>query len=430
MKKRRILYSFSILFLVVAASSAFLASRPMEHGVRLPVHAADGRIGYIDDRGWMVIPPVWRSATRFGPDDTAVVSVVDQPGGIKALYQRWIQQRVSFPRTSYYRINRSGHQTPIPHPLPAAWDPGTEAAPPGGIKLTHRGSGRLWTLADGTPAFPGSWQDAKDFQGDDPAAVLEDRRWGFINRKGETINLYRWDHTLGFSGNGRAPVAIGRKWGLIDREGRLVVPLRFKTLSGFDAAGLCAAEIASGWGFIDAGGKIAVPFRYRKAEPFDRFGMAKVQLGGNHSDSLCGWINREGKSLIEVRYEVTGPLWAENFKDHELLPVVESGKAGLIDRTGKTVIDAARGELGITTDPVALDRYWITTLPHRSVLSAHGDPRLPFEPSCHDSSGNPVWNGSTITRRQLQVVTASVCGIICAFLFVIGRRQPQSPVPG
>jgi len=134
----------------------------------------------------------------------------------------------------------------------------------GEMALVEKGAEFRWILGDGSPAFAGSWQQAKDFQGVDPAAVLENRRWGFINRKGENIIPCRWDDTLGFDGNGRACVAIGRNWGAIDREGRLVVPLRFKSLTGFDDAGLSAAELPSGWGFIDRDGKIAIPFRYHK----------------------------------------------------------------------------------------------------------------------------------------------------------------------
>jgi hypothetical protein len=422
MNTRRIFQVASCLFLIVTVSCVFLASRTPTAGVRIPVHCANSKIGYIDDNGRMVIAPVWDAATSFGSDDRALVSITKKPGMIESLFLRWILRSISFPRTIHYRIDRKGNLTTVDPPLIDSLLIETETTRSEQMVLVENGGEFRWILGDGSPAFPGSWQQAKNFQKDDPAGMLENRRWGFINRKGENIIPCRWDDTLGFDGNGRACVAIGRKWGAIDREGRLVIPLRFKSLNGFDEAGLSTAELASGWGFIDRDGKIAIPFRYRKTEPFDRFGMAKIQLSVDRVNHLSGWIGRNGKSIVDPRYEVESPVWAPNFTDHELLPVIESGKAGLIDRKGRTVVACAHGELKPVVDPIAPGAFWITTLPYRFFHSPNGKIRPPFQPSCHDSAGTLIWSGKTLTTSTIYATGAAISGLISVFIFVAGKR--------
>ena len=51
MKSRHLLGIASGLLLVAALSCVFLALRPPNDGVRIPVHAANGKMGYIDSSG-------------------------------------------------------------------------------------------------------------------------------------------------------------------------------------------------------------------------------------------------------------------------------------------------------------------------------------------------------------------------------------------
>jgi WG containing repeat len=418
----RIFQIASFLFLFSAVSCVFLALRLPHSGVRIPVHCANGKIGYIDRSGRMVISPVWDSATPFGLDDRALVSITKKPGRIESLFLRWSLKSFGFPRTLHYKIDRQGNRTAIDPPLANPWHNETEPIRSGEMTLIEKGGEFRWILQDSSSAFVGSWQQAKDFRKDNPAAVLENRRWGFINRRGEKIIPCSWDDTLGFDGNGSACVLIDRKWGVIDPDGHLVVPLRFKSLTGFDDAGFSAAELASGWGFIDRKGKVLIPFRYNAADSFDRFGMARIQLNVDRVNSLSGWIDRSGKSVIEPRYEAESPVWAPNFANHPLLPVISSGKAGLIDRKGVSVVAHAHGELTPAVDPVAPNTFWITTLPYRSVHSPNGQTRPPFQPACYDSSGTIIWNGHTLTKAEIQAIFAAVSGLMSALLFVAAKR--------
>ena len=422
MKARRILRNTSILFLIVAVFCVFLASRSPDSGVRIPVYCANGKIGFIDVGGRMVIAPVWDTATPFASDAHALVSRTREPGIVESLFLRWSPRSSHFPRTLHYRIDWQGNLTAVDPPLVDSLLIKTRSIGSGEMSLVEKGGEFRWILGDGSPAFAGSWQRAKDFRMKDPASVLENRRWGYINRKGEKIIPCRWDDTLGFDGNGRACVTIGGKWGAIDEEGRLVVPLRFKSLTGFDDAGFSPAELPSGWGFIDRAGEIAIPFRYHKAEPFDRFGMAKIQLNVDRVNPLSGWIARDGKSIIDPRYEVENPVWAPNFANHQLLPVIESGNMGLIDRKGRTVVARAHGELKPIGDPIAPDSFWITTIPYRSLHSPNDKTRPAFQPTCHNSAGTLIWSGDTLTKAKIYAIVSAVSGLITALLFMAGKK--------
>jgi len=150
--------------------------------------------------------------------------------------------------------------------------------------------------------------------------------------------------------------------------------------------------------------------------------MAKIQLSVDRVNHLSGWIGRNGKSIVDPRYEVENPVWAPNFTDHELLPMIESGKAGLIDRKGRTVVACAHREFKPVVDPIAPGAFWITTLPYRSFHSPSGKIRPPFEPACHDSAGTLIWSGRTVTTAMFYAIVAGISVLIFALMFVAGKR--------
>jgi hypothetical protein len=216
-------------------------------------------------------------------------------------------------------------------------------------------------------------------------------------------------------------VAINRKWGVIDTTGRLVVPLYFQSLAGFDEKGMCAAQLASGWGFIDRQGKILIPFRYKKAGTFDRFNMAKVEIADSQGKARCGWIDRKGETAVQAIYDRELPLWASNFQDHDLLPVMNSKGAHLIDRTGRVVIADPCGDLQRVEDSIAPGKFWIRTAPYRSSVPP-GVWRPPFEPACYDKKGELIWNDSILSSIRVAPICAIIFGLISVSLFVMGRR--------
>ncbi|MGB2698327.1 MAG: WG repeat-containing protein, partial [Candidatus Zixiibacteriota bacterium] len=62
--------------------------------------------------------------------------------------------------------------------------------------------------------------------------IMQNGKWGYINKQGEIIIKPQFDHTDDFS-EGLAAVSINYKWGYIDKTGKIVIPLQFGGASSF-----------------------------------------------------------------------------------------------------------------------------------------------------------------------------------------------------
>jgi WG containing repeat len=389
----------SLLTALAATTAALLPLRP---GVRIPVYGSNGMMGYIDDTGRIIHAPQWKYASPFHDDGMAYVSNEQE----------------------YWRIDRKGRKTPYAPIQASRIHPDLLPGPPDshGMCLIPAPGASRWVMADGSEAFPGKWDEAKPFHNDDPAAVKKDGRWGFINRKGEQVIPHDWDETTGFDGQGRACVAMDRKWGVIDPSGKLTVPLYFNHLAGFDTKGMCAASTASGSGYIDAGGKIVIPFRHAQADSFDDFDMARVTMRTAPEEFRTGWIDRRGELVIPCIYSEIPHGWASHFAGHELLPVIGPRGGSLIDRKGKEIALSNGRSLHRVTDPIAPGKYWIIRGPGSD---SHNSPpsTAPFQPACYQPDGTLLWSGSTMTRRPIMAVVATLSGLIALSALAIGIPQ-------
>lgn len=421
MKLRKIITVGLPLSLAAVAICGVAAFMPEKAGIRIPVHAADGKMGYIDDAGRMVVAAKWDRASPFGNSGEGYVASDGVISGFDFRMDGWIPKIQRYrTRGEFFIVDRAGNIRALDnvisiHPMPDLPEPDSY-----GMILTHDSTGFRWILANGAEAFPGSWENAIDFNEDDPAAVSKEGKWGFINRKGEIIAPFEWKDTGGFDGSGRACVSASNKWGAIDPTGKLVIPLYFSYLAGFDDEGMCRAIMESGSGFIDRNGKIVIPFRHALTDSFDRFGMARVLMRNDSNELHTGWMDRFGRLVIPCVYGEKVPTWAKNFSDHELLPVSDSRGTGLIDRKGKSIIPTGHGALTHIEDPMAPGKFWITRVPDQ--YSGRKEPM--FVPACYDQNGKLIWAGNTWTRKRVATICLMTFSAIAATLFIVRRRLP------
>ncbi len=395
------------LCLTVTAVCAVIALLPVTPGIRIPVHCANGKMGYIDNTGRMVLAAKWERATPFTQEGAGYVTNINGC---------WKMDRAG--RKSRYLVIQSVQRDPRSLPT----KPDSQ-----GMSMMREPRAFRWVMADGHEAFPGRWDEAINFKDDDPAAVQNGDKWGFINRKGEPVTSFEWDQTTGFDGSGRACVAVNHKWGVINRKGELVVPLYFDYLAGFDGQGLCAARLESGCGYINRDGRIAIPLRYVQADPFDRFDMARVRMRDDNDNFHFGWIDRTGKQLIPCIYRETTPEWAWCFTDHELLTVSDEKGYGLINRQGRVIIPTGGGPLAHVEDPLAPGRYWITRTPDPHAKYSSTRP-APFQPACYTQDGSLIWTGQSVTTSQAGVAGTCVSGTLAAILLGIRlKRRTRRP---
>ena len=181
-------------------------------------------------------------------------------------------------------------------------------------------------------------------------------KWGLIDKTGKIILPIQYNAPLSF-GDGLAPINIGGKqnsmgsitggkWGFIDKTGKTVIEPKFdkvysffrgfalaniggcvisKTLPGWDKP----VEIFEGgkWGFIDTKGKFVISPRFEKANNFTE-GLAIAKVNGK-----WGYIDKTGKFVIEPQYDLCQP-----FTEGLAYVANKEQERGFVDKTGKFVI--------------------------------------------------------------------------------------------
>ena len=135
----------------------------------------------------------------------------------------------------------------------------------------------------------------------------ENRKWGFIDIKGNSIIPFMYLYTQSFS-EGKAAVTpefINKKpnkkkyplSGFINRENEMIIPPKFQIAEGNFSEGLCVFW-DNGNGYIDDKGEIVIPAQYLVGEQFSE-GLAGVQLKKNEK---WGFIDKNGTQVIKPKF--------------------------------------------------------------------------------------------------------------------------------
>lgn len=212
--------------------------------------------------------------------------------------------------------------------------------------------------------------------------ILQDGKWGYIDRTGRVVVAPHFDVADPFSEglgpvrqgklqgyvdatgklalvpayepagpavhrpfvNGRAVVRVGDRYGAIDRSGRLVIPARYTELGDF-SDGLALACDGDAYGWIDPagqgvlgpammGGKAA---RGGVATGFDEMGMGRNRA----------FLYRVGAGRLAEEYEDTGDF------GEGLVPVRIDDRWGYVDAEGRPVIPLGFAWAGTFSEGVA-----------------------------------------------------------------------------
>lgn len=166
------------------------------------------------------------------------------------------------------------------------------------------------------------------------AAVRQNGKWGFVNRRGEFDIKPEFDGVAGFS-EGLAAVRVGPdNWGYIDRDGRMVIPPQFLLAGSFfhGVAAVCDAESRDF--FIGRDGR---PISDRWFRGLDR----------PHEGLAAAW-DREGHRYVRPDGSLAMPMvwrYCGRFRDAVAVVRTMEGTWHLIDPRGNKVCDLPEGEL-------------------------------------------------------------------------------------
>jgi len=175
---------------------------------------------------------------------------------------------------------------------------------------------------------------------------------GFIDRKGKIMVPAEYDKSDSFSDGlagvnigakpdntpPRPTLKVGGKWGFIDKTGALAIPIQFEYVDRF-SDGLALVRIGDKFVYIDKTGKTKITLEYEQddpmrwigsAAPFSE-GLARINIMG-HKDQFNGFIDQSGSFVIQPQFE-----WAGNFAEG-LAPVGVNKRWGYMDKRGRIVI--------------------------------------------------------------------------------------------
>lgn len=147
---------------------------------------------------------------------------------------------------------------------------------------------------------------------------------GFIDRMGGFAIQPRFESARDFQED-LAAVRIDGLWGFVSADAKVIIAPRFEQAQSF-REGLAAVRIDGKWGFIDKSGTIAIPPRFDAVEPFSE-SLALV-----YSGTRPLYIDREG------RRKITGSFREATSFVHGLAAVLLSGeRVAYINKAGSEV---------------------------------------------------------------------------------------------
>jgi len=217
------------------------------------------------------------------------------------------------------------------------------------------------------------------------SAFSKERNWSYINEKGQTIFTIKANSVGQFS-NGLArihkSILVNNQWksgyGFVNQAGEIVIPCDYKKAHDFvadvtwvkrsgdsyftlidkkgnviptknyDRVGfffdyqkdICAVYQNGKMGFINTKGEEVIPCKYTGASSFND-GLAMMDFYSENASPKYGFINKEGKFIIERQFRQNG---IATFKNGFCRAKVE-GKTVLINQAGKVVFKTTKGNI-------------------------------------------------------------------------------------
>lgn len=169
------------------------------------------------------------------------------------------------------------------------------------------------------------YQMISPFQ-DGMAMVQTEQDWGFIDERGAFIAMPGTVESGQLFKEGLAGIQINGQWGFLNRKGQIAVPAAFDSVHEFEN-GLAAVVINNKWGYVNKEGNLTITPDL-DAKPSFYNGYAAASQNGR-----WGYLSEVGSWAVEPWFEAALGFFSG------LAAVKENGKWGFIDSTGSLVIE-------------------------------------------------------------------------------------------
>lgn len=245
-------------------------------------------------------------------------------------------------------------------------------------------------------ALPPS-EDLSNFISEGLAVAKSNGKYGYLNAQGQFVIAPQFEDARHFS-ESMAAVAKNNKYGYIDKNGNMGINAIFEDADYF-AERLAAVRLNGQYGYINTTGAFVIVPQFEDAKPFNE-GMAKVRFEGRY-----GFINNRGEFVVAPEYR-----WASDFSEG-LAAVEWNGKFGFISSLGWTVIEPQYEDAGSFKKVRIInstDKPVITfELPLQTMVSA-AEPELKVKALITSSS--PLVDYLLVNNNQLIDLQASMKG--------------------
>jgi|GEM_PF-4994927 len=240
------------------------AETSAHHFLYLPTQGGSTLLGVVDDDGQLLVPPIYRAILkRVGGDGF--------PMAVQAMDGRW----------GY--IDRSGKLLVEPTLQQA------KTFTEDGIARYQKDDKWGFVRVDGSYLTPPMYADVGYFS-HGLAAVKEGKAWHYIDINGQQAFAATFAAAHGFNALGVAAAAKKSegKLGLINRQGKWVVKPSYDEVRRFSQSGAAGARKGQRWGIVDSSGSWIVKPQYYQFGYFDESGIAELRIefgrGGVISD--------------------------------------------------------------------------------------------------------------------------------------------------
>lgn len=342
MKKNRLWALYIVIFVAAAAIVGVLTAAKKNNNAETLLYPVevDGKWGYINKAGKVVVEPAYAWADEFH-DGVAVVEMMNSSDGGN--------DRESVDSVRYGAIDLTGKMVVKPdYTFITKYTEGVAGA----IIADSTTELEYFVLnkeGKALSALPENMQIVSMLfngsnlptQSEGMILVQDDlsEKYGYIDRYGKLIIPYQYNEAANFS-NGLALVKNDRnQYEYIDKTGKVKIDAS-KYLSGESfSEGLAAVAVQDkenskiAYGYIDTKGNMKIEPRYARAYRFSE-GLAKVATGRSINEYSIGYIDVTGAYKI-------GPAANDSYEETMLsegLAPIADGAGGYRDKEGKLSI--------------------------------------------------------------------------------------------
>lgn len=301
-----------------------------------PVLGSDGKWGYIDKAGTVVISFQFSEAGLFREGRALVKTVGD-----KALYG-FIDKDGKFAIAANF-VNATNFSEGIAFVTPDGGSP-RAIDKNGEMKYEVKDAEQVFMLTEGMSMFVDAktgkfgylnkegqvvinpqFKQGTNFHDGMASVCNEEGKWGFVNKEGTIVINHQFDDTNPFVNN-LAAVMTDKKWGVIDKDGKYKINPTYDYCI-VDGKNVFIMQDGK-YGWCDNEGKILINPQFEDAYPFGSSKVAVVKSGNKY-----GFIDKDGKIVVNPQYDEASAFLGD-------LCIVKMGsKMGLADHDGKLVVN-------------------------------------------------------------------------------------------